>query len=131
MEPPIRCARRASDIGYLERILTPYTIHVGVNPYTDNFTAKTTALLAHAHAKGTRPLFPLPPRPGYEARAVQEPSSADLQSTSEGLTTPSSKTPSRGARAGRKRIDDIQDELTMCSSDSGSVSSDSLSEEES
>ena len=26
--------------------------------------------MAHAHAKGTRPLFPLPPRPGYEARTA-------------------------------------------------------------
>ena len=32
----------------------------------DNFTVNFTEMLAHAHAKGTRPLFPLP-WPGYEA----------------------------------------------------------------
>ena len=35
----------------------------------DNFTVNFTEMLVHAHAKGTRPLFP-PPRPGYEASHV-------------------------------------------------------------
>ena len=53
---------------YFIRILFPWREHVFQEQYTDNFTVNIPEMLTHARAIDTRPLFPLLPRPGYEAR---------------------------------------------------------------
>ena len=61
MEPPIWCSRRASDTGYLERILTPYTIHVGINPYNGQFLRKNNGVTSACACKRYQAAFLLPP----------------------------------------------------------------------
>ena len=54
--------------GYFISILFPWHNHVFHERYTDNFTVNIPEMLMHARAICARPLFPLLPRPGYEAR---------------------------------------------------------------
>ena len=44
--------------GYFIRILFPRHDHVFHERYTDYFTVNIMEMLTHAHAIGTRPLFP-------------------------------------------------------------------------
>ena len=54
--------------GYFIRIPFPRHDHVFTQCYTDYFTANIVEMLTHACAIGTRPLFPSPSWPGYEAK---------------------------------------------------------------
>ena len=53
--------------GYFTHILIPWHDYVFHEQYMDNFTVNIPEMLTHARVISTRPLFPLLPRPGYEA----------------------------------------------------------------
>ena len=56
--------------GYFIRIPFPQHNHMFTQCYTYYFTVNITEMLTHERAIGTRPLFPPPSWPGYEASSA-------------------------------------------------------------